>query len=85
MLLNHLTKKNRLKELEKDKVISDMKKALDEANRKCDQGSQQNQGKVLELDLEQRLTSEFPLDDITEVKKGQRGADLIQTLSKIKT
>lgn len=79
-VLKTADEKHRLKELEKDKVISDMKKALDEANRKGDQGSQQNQGEVLELDLEQRLTSEFPLDDITEVKKGQRGADLIQTV-----
>lgn len=70
---------HRLKQLEMEKKIADMQKSLDEAQRKATQGSQQNQGEVLELDLENRLREEFPLDDITEVKKGQRGADIIQT------
>jgi hypothetical protein len=34
----------------------------------------------LELDLEARLREEFPYDNIGEVKKGQRGADIIQTV-----
>ena len=69
---------NRLKMLEKDKQIADMKKSLEEARRKGDQGSQQAQGEVLELDLEQSLRQAFPGDEILEVKKGARGADLIQ-------
>lgn len=67
-----------LKFAEYEKQLSDTKKALEEAQRKAAQGSQQNQGEVLELDLENRLTSEFPLDQIVEVKKGQRGADVKQ-------
>lgn len=70
--------KFRLRALEQEKKIADMQKSLDEAQRKAAQGSQQNQGEVLELDLENRLREEFPLDEITEVKKGQRGADLTQ-------
>lgn len=73
----------RLKSLEQEKKIADMQKSLDEAQRKAAQGSQQNQGEVLELDLEARLREEFPLDDITEVKKGQRGADIIQTVKNL--
>lgn len=71
---------HRLKELEKDKKIADMQKSLEEAQRKAAQGSQQNQGEVLELELENRLREAFPFDDISEVKKGQRGADIIQTV-----
>lgn len=70
--------KYRLKMLEQEKKMADMQKSLDEAQRKAAQGSQQNQGEVLELDLEARLREEFPFDDISEVKKGQRGADLTQ-------
>ncbi len=72
--------KYRLKMLEAEKKITDMQRSLDEAQRKAAQGSQQNQGEVLELDLENRLREEFPLDEITEVKKGQRGADIAQTV-----
>jgi len=72
--------KYRMKAMEQEKKIADMQKSLDEAQRKAAQGSQQNQGEVLELDLENRLREEFPLDDIAEVKKGQRGADIIQTV-----
>lgn len=72
--------KYRLRALEQEKKISDMQKSLDEAQRKAAQGSQQNQGEVLELDLENRLREEFPFDEINEVKKGARGADLVQTV-----
>jgi hypothetical protein len=70
--------KYRLRALEQEKKITDMQKSLDEAQRKAAQGSQQNQGEVLELDLENRLREEFPFDEINEVKKGVRGADLTQ-------
>lgn len=70
--------KYRLKLAEQEKQLSDTKKALEDAQRKAEQGSQQNQGEVLELDLENRLREEFPLDEIVEVKKGARGADIKQ-------
>lgn len=71
---------HRLKQLEMEKQLADTKKTLEDAQRKATQGSQQNQGEVLELDLENRLHEEFPMDDISEVKKGQRGADIVQTV-----
>jgi len=71
---------HRLKQLEMEKQLADTKKALEDAQRKATQGSQQNQGEVLELDLENRLHEEFPMDEISEVKKGQRGADIVQTV-----
>lgn len=69
-----------LKNAELEKQLNDTKKSLEEANRKAAQGSQQNQGEVLELELENRLREEFPFDEINEVKKGARGADLKQTV-----
>ncbi|MFI5271205.1 MAG: DUF2130 domain-containing protein [Candidatus Saccharimonadales bacterium] len=72
--------KYHLKIAEQEKKLADTQKALEDAQRKAAQGSQQNQGEVLELDLENRLREEFPFDQIDEVKKGQRGADIIQTV-----
>lgn len=77
-VLKSADEKYRLKTMEQEKKIADMQKSLDEAQRKAAQGSQQNQGEVLELDLENRLHEEFPFDEIEEVKKGQRGADIKQ-------
>jgi len=71
---------HRLKTLEMEKKLADTQKALADAQRKAEQGSQQNQGEVLELDLENNLRAEFPMDRITEVKKGARGADITQVV-----
>lgn len=67
-----------LKVREKDKQIDDLKKLLDEAKRKSEQGSQETQGEVLELDIQAMLERRFPHDLIKPVPKGVRGADLIQ-------
>jgi hypothetical protein len=67
-----------LKEAELQKTIADMRAQLVEAQRKADQGSQQLQGEVLELAIEENLRRAFPLDTIEEVKKGQRGGDVLQ-------
>jgi hypothetical protein len=70
----------RLKEAELQKTIDDMRAKLEEAQRKSAQGSQQLQGEVLELLLEEQLGQAFPLDAIAEVKKGVRGGDAIHTV-----
>lgn len=67
-----------LKIKEKDKQIEDLKKLLEEAKRKSEQGSQELQGEVLELDLQAELERRFPHDVIRPVPKGVRGADLVQ-------
>lgn len=77
-LAKKFSEAHELKDKEKEKVINDLKKDLAAAQRKAEQGSQQTQGEVLELELEALLKKEFPQDEITEVKKGQRGADVIQ-------
>ena len=68
----------RLKEMEKQ--LDDQKKLAEEMRRKADQGSMQLQGEVQELALEEMLRLTFPFDLITEVGKGVRGADCIQTV-----
>jgi hypothetical protein len=67
-----------LKEAEKDKIISDLKTALEDAQRKATQSSQQLQGEVLELDLEKILQDTFRDDDIQAIGKGVLGADIRQ-------
>ena len=67
-----------LKLAEKEKQIQDAKKANDELKRKLEQGSQQAQGEVLEIQLEELLRGAFPLDQIEAVPKGMNGADIVQ-------
>lgn len=68
----------KFKMMEKDKKIQDAMKMVEEYKRKLEQGSQQMQGEVLEIALEELLKKEFPLDDIQPVPKGVNGADIIQ-------
>ncbi len=81
------TEKNALKESEQqmrmrelEKQLEDNKKLVDEMKRKAEQGSMQLQGEVQEQALEELLATSFPFDIITEVGKGIRGADCIQTV-----
>lgn len=67
-----------LKLAEKDKLIGEMQKQIAMLKQKADQGSQQLQGEVLELDLESKLRIAFPHDDVQPVSKGTRGADVVQ-------
>jgi hypothetical protein len=67
-----------LKLAEKDKLISEMQKQISHLKQKADQGSQQLQGEVLEVDLEKQLRAAFPFDDVEPVLKGVRGADVLQ-------
>ena len=72
--------KNELKFKELKKQLNDQKKIAEEAVRKAEQGSMQLQGEVQELALEELLQATFPFDVISEVGKGKRGADCIQTV-----
>jgi hypothetical protein len=69
--------RNALDKAELQKKLDDMAAQMADMQRKAEQGSQQLQGEVLELVLEEGLRRSFPLDVIEEVKKGQRGGDVI--------
>ena len=62
------------------KQISDATKTNEELKRKLEQGSQQTQGEVQEIKLEELLKAEFIHDNISPVPKGVNGADVIQTV-----
>ncbi|MHB1308673.1 MAG: DUF2130 domain-containing protein [Limisphaerales bacterium] len=66
----------RLHLAEKEKVITDLQQQIGLLKQRAEQGSMQLQGEVLELDLEERLRTAFPLDAIESVATGQRGGDV---------
>lgn len=67
----------RLKLLQEQKRSEDLLRQLDEAKRRAEQGSQQMQGEVQELDLERRLREAFTRDTVEPVHKGQFGGDAV--------
>lgn len=73
--------KNELKFKELQKQLEDQKRLTEEMKRKQEQGSMQLQGEVLELAIEEYLAAAFPLDTISEVKKGANGADCLQIVN----
>ena len=70
-----------LKLREKDKQLADAMAKVKEAEAKIQQGSQQAQGEVLELEVEEVLRDAFRDDEISEVRKGHRGADTLQKIA----
>ncbi len=73
--------KAQLDKAELQKKLDDAVAQLAAAQRKMEQGSQQLQGEVLELAIEDGLRRAFPLDAIEEVKKGARGGDIIHRVT----
>ncbi|OHB73154.1 MAG: hypothetical protein A2W17_07895 [Planctomycetes bacterium RBG_16_41_13] len=67
----------KFKVLEKEQTIASMQKQIEELKRRADQGSQQLQGEVQELELEALLISKFPRDTIEPVPKGEHGGDVL--------
>jgi len=72
------TEEQQLKMREKDDQLTAMKKQIDELKRKAEVGSQQAAGEALEENLQDVLQQNFPFDQFEEIKKGQRGADILQ-------
>ncbi|HEY1234101.1 MAG TPA: DUF2130 domain-containing protein [Candidatus Binatia bacterium] len=68
----------KLKVMEKDQTITAMQRQIEELKRRAEQGSQQLQGEVQELQLESLLKAKFPLDTIHPVPKGDFGGDVLQ-------
>ena len=66
-----------LKIADKDNKIRDLQEQIGALQKRAEQGSMQSQGETLEIALENTLRTAFPFDEIIEVKKGQRGADII--------
>ncbi len=71
----------RLKVAEKEQTISSMQTQIEALKRKAEQGSQQLQGEVQELELENLLSTKFPYDTIEPVAKGEFGGDVLQRVA----
>lgn len=70
----------RLQLADKENKIKSLSSTVDELQRKIAQGSQQLQGEVLELELENLLIDMFPSDQIEPIAKGVMGADVLQKI-----
>jgi hypothetical protein len=68
----------KLKVMEKDQTITAMQKQIEDLKRRAEQGSQQLQGEVQEMELESLLSGKFPRDTIQPVPKGEFGGDVLQ-------
>jgi len=68
----------KLKVAEKEQTIASMSKQIEDLKRRAEQGSQQLQGEVQELQLETLLRAKFPFDAIDPVPKGEFGGDVLQ-------
>jgi len=66
---------------EQEEIINRLREQLTTAKQTAELSSQQLQGEILELDMEQNLRASFPYDSITEVKKGERGSDIRQIVN----
>jgi len=71
----------RLKVAEKEQTITSMQTQIEALKRKAEQGSQQLQGEVQELELENLLSIKFPYDTIEPVAKGEFGGDVLQRVA----
>ena len=71
----------KLRVAEKDHTIASMQQKIEELKQKAEQGSQQLQGEVQELALENLLRTQFPFDVIEPVAKGEFGGDALQRVN----
>ena len=69
-----------LKITERDEVIDQLKDDLKKAEQKANQVPAPLKGEAQELAIEKWLKGQFPQDAIVEIKKGQSGADCLQTV-----
>ena len=71
----------KLKVAEKDLTIVSMQQKIEALKQQAEQGSQQLQGEVLELELENLLRAKFPFDLIEPVAKGEFGGDALHRVN----
>ena len=69
---------NRLREADQEKLIADLREQIGVLKRKSEQGSQQAQGEVLKLEIEDLLQHHFPSDIIEDIPRGTHGGDVLQ-------
>src|ERR1035441_4592658 len=70
----------KFKVMEKEQTITSMQKQIEDLKRRAEQGSQQLQGEVQELELEALLRAKFPRDTVEPVPKREHGGDVLQRI-----
>ena len=70
--------RHRLEKKQLEEMLNQTRKSLDEAKARSEQGSGQQKGEALELDLENSLRGAYLADEISEIRKGVSGADISQ-------
>lgn len=71
----------KFKVLEKEQIIASMQNQIEDLKRRAEQGSQQLQGEVQELEIEALLRTRFPRDTIQPVPKGEFGGDVLHRVT----
>src|SRR5438132_1519639 len=69
---------NRLHDRDQEKLIDDLRRQIGDLKRTSELGSQQAQGEVMELELEELLRHHFPQDGIEAIPRGTHGGDVLQ-------
>lgn len=77
---DRLAEDHRLKDAEKERQLADMRRQIEDLKRRAEQGSQQLQGEAGEDQLEAALRAAFPMDNISGIGQGIRGADIHQVV-----
>jgi hypothetical protein len=72
----------KLKMSEKEQTILAMQKQIEDLKRRAEQGSQQLQGEVQELEIEAVLKQTFPTDIFAPVAKGEFGGDVVHGVTR---
>ncbi len=72
----------KLRMSEKEQTITAMQRQIEDLKRRAEQGSQQLQGEVQELELEGALKRSFPTDVFTPVAKGEFGGDVVHAVAR---
>jgi hypothetical protein len=67
----------KLRLADKEHQIAGMQRKIEDLLRKSEQGSQQAQGEVTEIELQSELRARFPRDLIEPVAKGEFGGDVL--------
>ena len=75
---NKAIEETRLREADKERLISDLRRQIDDLKRSAELGSQQAQGETLEVELESVLRQQFPTDNIEAVPRSKHGGDVVQ-------
>ena len=75
-----LAEAHRLRELEYEKHLSELRATILELQRKATPTSQQRTGETFEAEIYEQLKTEFKDDDVTRVGKGRCGGDIVHQI-----